>query len=169
MCFVPSRGKLKAMSLPIHVDAYSGYKANERPLRFWLDADMYEIATIEDRWHDPTAEYFKVRTVDGKLFLLRYDEREDEWTLQSGFDGDALLARPNINLISVDASLIRQAEKLIESCEHCHPDDAEIPFDWNLDRVTGHKGSTTDYLLESAAKCPNCKREIFEKTLVEAK
>jgi hypothetical protein len=60
-------------------------KANERPLRFWLDADMYEISTIEDRWHDPTAEYFKVRTVDGKLFLLRYDEREDEWTLQSGF------------------------------------------------------------------------------------
>ena len=79
-------------SLPIHVDAYSGYKANERPLRFWLDADMYEIDTIEDRWHDPNAEYFKVRTVDGKLFLLRYDEQEDDWTLQSGFDGEALLA-----------------------------------------------------------------------------
>src|SRR5262249_13557752 len=110
MWFVHSRGKLKAMSLPIHVDAYSGYKANERPLRFWLDADIYEIVTIEERWHDPTAEYFKVRTADGKLFLLRYDEREDEWTLQSGFDGDALLARPNINLISVDASAIRQAE-----------------------------------------------------------
>jgi hypothetical protein len=37
-------------------------------------------------------EYFKVRTLQGKLYLLRYDERADEWTLQSGFDGDELLA-----------------------------------------------------------------------------
>jgi len=65
--------------------------------------------------------------------------------------------------------VIRQAEKLIESCEHCNPEGAEIPFDWILDRVTGQRGSTTDYFLESAAKCPNCKREILEKTLVEPK
>jgi hypothetical protein len=56
---------------------------------------------------------------------------------------------------------------MIIACEHCNSEGAEIPFDWVLDRVTDHKGSTTDYLLESAAKCPNCKREIFEKTLVE--
>jgi len=56
---------------------------------------------------------------------------------------------------------------LIESCEHCHPDDADIPFDWILDRVTGSNPSVTDYILEAPAKCPNCRREIFEKTLVE--
>ena len=27
--------------------------------------------------------------------------------------------------------------------------------------------SLTDYILEQPAKCPNCKREILEKTLVE--
>ena len=86
-------------SLPIHVDAYSGYKANERPLSFELDEEIYCIASIEDRWLDPDAEYFKVRTTDGKVFLLRYDEREDEWTLQTGFDGDELLTRPGIKLI----------------------------------------------------------------------
>jgi hypothetical protein len=56
---------------------------------------------------------------------------------------------------------------LIESCEHCHTDDADIPFDWILDRVTGSESSVTDYILEEPAKCPNCRREIFEKTLVE--
>jgi hypothetical protein len=56
-------------------------------LSFDLDEETYEIASIEDRWRDPQAEYFKVRTTDGKVFLLRYDERADEWTLQSGFDG----------------------------------------------------------------------------------
>src|SRR5262245_2976041 len=29
-----------------------------------------------------------------------YDEQADEWTLQSGFDGDELLARPSIELIT---------------------------------------------------------------------
>jgi hypothetical protein len=58
-------------------------------------------------------------------------------------------------------------ERLIESFEHCNEEHAEIPFDWILDRVTGSRPSVTDYILEELAKCPNCPREIFEKTLVE--
>ena len=66
-------------------------------------------------------------------------EETHEWTLRSGFDGDALIARLKINLVTVDADVVRRAEKLIESCEHCHPDDAEIPFDWLLADVTGKR------------------------------
>jgi hypothetical protein len=43
--------------------------------------------------------YFKVQSTEGKTYLLRYDESEDEWTLQSGFDGDELLARPRYDLM----------------------------------------------------------------------
>ena len=43
-----------------------------------------------DQWHEPAAMYFKVRSIKGKTYLLRYDEQFDEWTLQSGFDGDEL-------------------------------------------------------------------------------
>ena len=60
-----------------------------------------------------------------------------------------------------------QAERLIESCEHCNEEGAEIPFDNILDRVTGSDPSVTDYILETPAKCPNCRREIVEKTLIE--
>jgi hypothetical protein len=70
-------------------------------------------------------------------------------------------------VVLVDAATLRKAEKLIESCEHCNPVWAEIPFDWILDRITGSKPSVTDYILESPAKCPRCYREIMEKTLVE--
>jgi len=56
--------------------------------------------------------------------------------------------------------------KLIESCEHCNR--AEIPFDNILGRVTGSDPSVTDYILEQPAKCPKCRREILEKTLVES-
>jgi hypothetical protein len=71
------------------------------------------------------------------------------------------------NVVLVEAMTIRQAEKLIVGCESCSPDDAEIPFDNVLDRVTGNDPAVTDYVLSEPAKCPMCRRAIFEKTLVE--
>jgi hypothetical protein len=71
------------------------------------------------------------------------------------------------NLILIDGATLRESERLIDSCEHCHPDEADIPFDNILDRVTSSDPSVTDYILEEPAKCPNCRREILEKTLVE--
>jgi len=67
----------------------------------------------------------------------------------------------------VEVATLREAEKLIESCEHCNPLGAEISFDAILDRVTGSDPSVTDYILEVPAKCPNCRREILEKTRIE--
>ena len=61
--------------------------------------------------YDPNEEYFKVRTVDGMLYLLRCDSQTSEWTLQSGFDGAALLAGTSIKLITIDPQMIRAAEQ----------------------------------------------------------
>jgi hypothetical protein len=67
----------------------------------------------------------------------------------------------------VDADVIRRAEKLIDGCEHCHEEDADVPFDWILDKITGRSGAATDYILTEPALCRTCKHEITEKTLVE--
>ena len=64
-------------------------------------------------------------------------------------------------VVLVERSMIRKAERLIESCERCNP-EAEIPFDWILDRITGSDPSVTDYLLEAPAGCPTCHRDILE-------
>jgi hypothetical protein len=157
------------MALHIYVDAYSGFKANERPRLFVLDEDAYKIAAVLDQWCEFSATYFKVRTTEDKTYILRYDRDVDEWTLQSGFDGDELMSRPGIELVPVDADVIREAEKLIEGCEHCCGEEADIPFDWILDKVTGRSGATTDYILTEPVRCPTCKHEITEKTLVEPK
>jgi hypothetical protein len=101
------------MSIPIHVDEYSGHTANQRPRSFTLDERLSEIAAVLDQWCEPSATYFKVQTNAGKVYLLRYDGQTDEWTLQSGFDGDELLARPSVEFVMVDAGVIRRAEKLI--------------------------------------------------------
>ena len=67
----------------------------------------------------------------------------------------------------INAAILHDAKRLIESCESCNPDGAEIPFDNILDRVTESDPSATDYILEPPAKCPNCRRDVLEKTLVE--
>ena len=41
----------------IYVDAYAGYRANERPRQFTLDEEVYEIASIEDQWRSPEAMF----------------------------------------------------------------------------------------------------------------
>ena len=66
------------------------------------------------------------------------------------------------NAVLIDAVTLREAERLIESCEACNEEGAQIPFDNILDRVTGSDPSVTDYILEEPAKCPNCRR-VFSK------
>ena len=71
------------------------------------------------------------------------------------------------NVVLVDYAIIRTAEKLIYTCEHCNPEGAEVTFDWILDRVTCSDSLVTDYILESPARCPSCGGKILEKTMVE--
>jgi hypothetical protein len=72
-----------------------------------------------------------------------------------------------IQILALSGATIRRAQEAISSCEACNK-DAELPFDWILDEVTGHDGSTTDYFLTEPARCPRCGCSVIEKTLVEA-
>jgi hypothetical protein len=162
------------LSLLIHVEAYSGYKANERPVSFSLNPtigengveDVHDIDAVEDRWYDPSAEYFRVRTPEGKRYILRNDRETGEWTLQSGFDGAELLARPGIELVTVEPATIRTAESKIAGCERCRNDESDIPFNFVIADVLEKHGAF-DLILSEPGRCPNCKAVLTEKTLVE--
>ena len=64
-----------------HVECYSGYKADERPLRLNLKDGIREVVAIEDRWYSPGATYFRVLLDDGDRYLLRHEDGQDVWTL----------------------------------------------------------------------------------------
>jgi len=66
----------------VTVECYSGYQADERPLRFTLSGRRYEVTEVDDQWYSPEAKYFRVRAGDGNLYVLRHHEREDVWTLE---------------------------------------------------------------------------------------
>jgi hypothetical protein len=75
----------------VDVECHSGYRANERPLAFFFQGRRWEIAEIVDRWYEgdikagsPSADYFKVRTIEGKVFLLRYLSLFDAWSVYRG-------------------------------------------------------------------------------------
>jgi len=71
------------------------------------------------------------------------------------------------NIVLISRHQLRWAEKLIVACEVCSPRYAEISFDTILDRITGHDPAVTDYIFEAPANCPQCRRQINEKTLVD--
>jgi hypothetical protein len=154
------------MPLPIQVDGYSGFKANERPQQFQVDEDDFEIAAVEDRWFNPDAEYFKVRTTDGKRYILRYNERADEWSLQSGFDGAELFARPSIELVTVGPAAIRNVESQIAGCEKCRPNESQIPLNCVLADMLDKRGAY-EFVLTEVAHCPRCRASLSEQSLAE--
>jgi hypothetical protein len=70
-------------------------------------------------------------------------------------------------VVLIEREVIGNAEGFIESCEHCNPQGADLPFVVILDVMTGSDPNITDYSLEAPAKCPSCRHAILEKTLIE--
>jgi len=68
----------------VRVECYAGYKAGERPLRFYLGENRYEVEEVLDQWYGPEATWFRVRAQDGHAYILRHSSGEDDaWTLQA--------------------------------------------------------------------------------------
>jgi len=66
---------------PVRVETYSGFKADERPLRLHLGEPTLEVLAVEDRWYSPGETYFRVRTDDGDRYVLRHTEAQGTWTV----------------------------------------------------------------------------------------
>jgi hypothetical protein len=69
-------------------------------------------------------------------------------------------------IVLITTTVLKQAQDLIAFCEHCNSEDSEFTFELLLDHMTGCDPTRTEYILEVPAHCPNCRREVFEKTLV---
>lgn len=65
----------------VRVECYSGYKAEERPLRIVFGARSLEIAEVEDRWYSPGATYFRVLVESGERYVLRREDAQHVWSL----------------------------------------------------------------------------------------
>ncbi|MBW2609449.1 MAG: hypothetical protein JRC68_03785 [Deltaproteobacteria bacterium] len=71
-------------SLPkkIKVGAYSGYKANERPLYLIVDDMRLEVQKVIDRWYGEEHDYFQVLANDGNVYRISRHRTGDIWSLE---------------------------------------------------------------------------------------
>lgn len=67
--------------MKVEVVCYSGYKGDERPVRFRLDSQEYFVEEPLDQWYGPTDIFFKVRAM--YILRRRSSAPEGEWSLES--------------------------------------------------------------------------------------
>jgi hypothetical protein len=81
------------MDFRLKVVCYSGYKADERPLRFTFGdkrgGKFFEVKELLDQWYGIGYHCFKVLADDGNLYILRHQQEEDYWVLDSFRQGPA--------------------------------------------------------------------------------
>ena len=70
-------------------------------------------------------------------------------------------------LFTVSPEVVVVAVRCTQGCEQCRPEEAEMPFNIVLDAVLGFSGAHTDYFMVEVGKCPRCRGDIHETTLVE--
>lgn len=68
--------------MKLRVECYSGAKADERPVRFYLGERALFVEEVLDQWYGPNDLLFKVRADDGNLYILR-NAPEGRWSLES--------------------------------------------------------------------------------------
>jgi len=74
------------MDMALRVECYSGYRADERPRRFAFPGKTgatYEVKEVLDQWYGVGYQCFKVRADDDNIYILRHQENEDCWRLDS--------------------------------------------------------------------------------------
>lgn len=72
---------------PIQVHTYSGYKADERPLRFEHEGKEHIICeiinqTLEELFDKGMRRKFTVRTEEKKIYTLLHEGIIDQWFLE---------------------------------------------------------------------------------------
>jgi hypothetical protein len=66
----------------VEVILYSGYKADEYPIKFIIGDTCYEIIEIEDRWYGPDYSYFRVFADNAHRYILKRNHRDGNWQIQ---------------------------------------------------------------------------------------
>jgi len=74
--------------VPIKVECYASYKAEETPRTFYYGQRKYRVVEVIDRWYEggirpgrPKLDYFKVKTDDHHQYIIRYNALFDNWVL----------------------------------------------------------------------------------------
>ena len=65
----------------ISVQCRADHVGEEIPYRLTFDGRELEVANVIDRWLAIDHRYFKIRILDGSIYIVRHDEPSRRWEL----------------------------------------------------------------------------------------
>jgi hypothetical protein len=68
--------------MDVVVECHSGHTFPQRPKAIFKDNERLEVDVIETEWRSPQGKFFRVKTIDGSIFVLFYDEDSDNWQIR---------------------------------------------------------------------------------------
>ena len=67
--------------LSIEIECYAGHRGEQTPRTLIVGEQRISVARVLDAWLAPDYRYFKLRGEDGDTYLVRHDERANNWEL----------------------------------------------------------------------------------------
>jgi hypothetical protein len=67
--------------MDVRVECYADETGEETPRRLMFDDRAVDVAEALDRWLAPGHRYFKLRSADGAVYILRQDLPSRRWEL----------------------------------------------------------------------------------------
>jgi hypothetical protein len=71
----------EAPLLSVGVECYAGHRGEQTPRVLILGERRIAVAEVLDAWLAPDHRYFKLKGEDGDTYLVRHDERSNNWEL----------------------------------------------------------------------------------------
>ena len=66
---------------PAKVVCYAGSRAEEYPLRFYLNERLVEVSRVIKQWQTPDCRCFRILGDDGLYYTLEYKQLADQWKI----------------------------------------------------------------------------------------
>jgi hypothetical protein len=68
---------------PCNVECYSSTRYGERPTALVIGQVRLEVDKILNTWRIPAGVVFQVRTLNGQIFELKFDQHKSEWSFNA--------------------------------------------------------------------------------------
>jgi len=143
-----------------------------------LPGRRFEVVVKRPRPVTADRGWSTITAVNG-MYRLLFDKRATAMRIRDAITSmvGAAIEKPHpmpttpsledLNIVLVDSATLHKAQRLIGGCRVCSR-YADVPFNSILDSITGGDPTNTRYILaEGSAKCPRCRRNVRENSLVE--
>ncbi|MGZ3236861.1 MAG: hypothetical protein ACXU8A_05730 [Burkholderiaceae bacterium] len=65
----------------LNVESSTAPSGELQPTGFFLGDSHVDVIEIVDQWPSIDNVYFKVQAMDGSTYILKYDEKPDQWEM----------------------------------------------------------------------------------------